>query len=176
MKTLSLAAILMAATLAMVNPTSAQSEKEVMMTGTIVSTSPDETIIRTEQGNLKCKFKDGVERPANLAPGALVTFWVDEDDADDNAPGEKMEDETYTILRMTVTPAAAPTPPPAAATPPPARAETPAPEPTAVADPVDTDDQLPDTASPLVAIGIMGLLALAGSLGIRRWRRHSTSM
>ena len=50
-------------------------------------------------------------------------MWVDEDDVDDNPPGEEMEKESYTILRMSVTPAAVPpptnTPEPATPTTPP---------------------------------------------------------
>jgi hypothetical protein len=173
MRTISLAAILLATlTLVMVNATGAQSEKEVMMTGTFVRDDGDKMIIRTSQGEQTFKMQSGANRPADLTPGAQVTMWVDEDDADDNPPGEEVEDETYTVFRMTVVPAAAPppatTPEPAApVTPPPAQAPPPTtPEPAPVA------DELPATASPLALIGILGLVALASGFGIRKLRRR----
>jgi len=200
MKTISLAAFLLAA-FTWVNPVGAQTPggtstpetstptktadgkdpKEVMMLGTIVSAaSPDYLIIKTASGNQKFKFKSGVTRPANLKPGMQVTMWVDEDDADDNPPGEKPESETYTIYRMTVADAVPPpapateTPPAPAATPstpPPAE---PAPQRTPTTPAPTTHAELPDTASPLTAIALMGLLALIGAIGVRR-RRHSLS-
>jgi LPXTG-motif cell wall-anchored protein len=158
-------------------PTTTGDPKEVMMIGTIVSAAnPDYLIIKTAAGNQKFKFKDKAMRPADLKPGTQVTMWVDEDDADDNPPGEKPESETYTIFRMTVAdaapppaPAATPTPAPAASTPPPP-AEPAQPAPTTPA-PV-ARETLPDTASPLTAFAIIGLLALIGAIGVRR-RRHS---
>ena len=70
MRTISLAAILLATlTLVMVNATGAQSEKEVMMTGTVVRAEGDNLINKTAQGDLTCKFKEGVARPAGLPPG-----------------------------------------------------------------------------------------------------------
>jgi len=157
-------------------PTTTGDPKEVMMIGTIVSAAnPDYLIIKTAAGNQKFEFKDKAMRPADLKPGTQVTMWVDEDDADDNPPGEKPESETYTIFRMTVADAASPpapetpaTPAPAASTPPPAEPAQPAPTTPAPA----TRDELPDTASPLTAVAIMGLLALIGAIGVRR-RRHS---
>jgi len=154
--------------------------KEVMMLGTVVSAAnPDYVIIKVASGNQKFKFKDGAARPANLKPGMQVTMWVDEDDADDNPPGEKPESETYTVSRMTVADAAPPpapvaeTPPaptPAPATPPPAETPKTTPAPTTTSAPTRTE--LPDTASPLAAVGILGLLALIGAVGVR-WRRLS---
>jgi hypothetical protein len=150
--------------------------KEVMMLGTIVSAAnPDYLIIKTASGNQKFKFKEGVTRPADLKPGMQVTMWVDEDDADDNPPGEKPESETYTVYRMTVADAAPPpapveppaTPAPAQTTPPPAPAQPAQPAPS---QPAPTRESLPDTASPLTGIAILGILALIGAIGVRRRR------
>jgi cell division septation protein DedD len=178
MKTISLAAILLATlTLVMVNATGAQSEKEVMMTGTVVRADGDKWIINTAQGEQTFKFKSGVMPPAGLAPGAQVTMWVDEDDADDNPPGEEVEKETYTVFRMSITPAATPppatTPEPAApATPPPSTSAPTTPPPT-TPDPAPVSEELPATASPLALIGILGLVALASGIGLRARRRHT---
>jgi LPXTG-motif cell wall-anchored protein len=186
-KKISLAAFLLA-TLAWANaagaqtsggtstPTTTGDPKEVMMIGTIVSAAnPDYLIIKVASGNQKFKFKDKAMRPADLKPGTQVTMWVDEDDADDNPPGEKPESETYTVYRMTVAdaapppaPATTPTPAPAASAPPPAEPAQPAPTTPAPA----ARAELPDTASPLTAFAILGLLALIGAVGVRR-RRHS---
>jgi len=156
--------------------TPSSSEKEVMMLGTIVSAAnPDYLIVKTASGNQKFKFKSGVTRPPDLKPGMQVTMWVDEDDADDNPPGEKPESETYTIYRMTVADAV---PPPTEATPPvppaPERATPPPPAEPAqpAATPPPARATLPETASPLAAFAVMGLLALIGAIGVRR-RRHS---
>jgi LPXTG-motif cell wall-anchored protein len=148
-----------------------------MMMGTVVSAAnPDYLIIKVASGNQKFKFKDKAMRPADLKPGTQVTMWVDEDDADDNPPGEKPESETYTVYRMTVADA---TPPPAPVTPPPTPAPAAsAPPPAEPAQPAPTTpapaarDELPNTASPLTAMAILGLLALIGAIGVRR-RRHS---
>ncbi len=176
MKTISLAAILLATlTLVMVNATGAQSEKEVMMTGTVVRADGDKWIIKTAQGEQTFKFKSGVTPPAGLAPGAQVTMWVDEDDVDDNPPGEEVEKETYTVFRMTVAPAAPPpttTPEPATPTTPPPSEPAPTTPPPSTPEPAPVSDELPATASPLALIGILGLVALASGYGIRRLRRR----
>lgn len=177
MKKISLEAILLAAlTLVMANATAADDKPDVMMTGTIVAVQGDELKIRTaDVGVQTFKFKEGVERPANLAVGTNVTVWVDPDDADDNPPGEKIEKETYTIHRIQVAAAE----PPKTAAPPPAQTQAPPPverQPAAPpAEETAPQEELPATASPLPAIGILGLLAIAGGLTLRM-KRHARSM
>jgi LPXTG-motif cell wall-anchored protein len=40
-------------------------------------------------------------------------------------------------------------------------------------DPANADSELPETASPAMTFGLMGLLALAGGLIVKRWRTRS---
>jgi hypothetical protein len=189
MKTFNLAAAIGVAVLTMVvaSPvvTRADDKDDVMMTGTIVSIDGEKYTIRVPEGDRIFKFKEGVAVPPNLAPGTQVTMWIDEDDVDDNPPGEKVESETYTIHRIsvgapggtgmadtsrTMTP---PTPAPAAPVTPPV---TPAPvAPQATAPPAQPMTELPQTASPLYAVGVLGFLFFAGGIGmtIWSWRRAS---
>jgi hypothetical protein len=100
-------------------------------------------------------------------------MMVDEDDVDDNPPGEKVESEVYTIHQISVVEAQAPpitdVPPPATPAPAEPAPVTPPPVTSAPAEPVT---ELPETASPVEVLGLVGLVAFASGMGLTIWQKR----
>jgi hypothetical protein len=128
----------------------------VTVTGTVVSLVDEVLVVSTDRGNLTFDLDKSTEMPANIAVGNRITVSYDSDDD----PADKMD-----ARKIVMAPA------PSAVTPvtPVSPTPTPAPQPETSAPAYDEEPaELPATASPLPLVGGMGLLALAGSLLLRR--------
>jgi hypothetical protein len=116
------------------------------VTGTVVSTSGDEVVLRTPSGEQTFMLSSTVDR-TQLTTGNSVTVWYD-------APVTAGDRGTITRITM----ASEPTTP---------RTET------GAATSTTTSDELPATAGFLPLLGLIGLLALGGGLLMRKGSRSS---
>ena len=131
----------------------------VTITGTVVSVDGDVLVLSTDKGNLTFDMDKDTVRPANIAVGNRITVSYDSDDK----TTDKM-DARQIVMAPEVSSI---TPTPTTTTPEPTRVQA---EPTTT--PVDEEPrELPATASPLPMVGVLGLLALAGGLMLRKPRR-----
>lgn len=141
--------------LALAVPAMAQSEQTA--SGTVVSSSATQLVIKTADGRQMTFVVDSDSNaPANLPQGAPVTVRYHDMNG------------TFHAANVSATAAAPSTTQTTPST------DTTAPDTTATAAP-DTDTgsrQLPATASPLPLLGLSGLLALGGGLGARLLRRR----
>ena len=135
----------------------------VTITGTVVSVDGDVLVLSTDKGNLTFDLDKDTVRPATLPVGSRITISYDSDDK----VTDKMD-----ARQIVMAPAVSSiTPPPTTPAPEPTRVQS-EPTPTPTTTPVNEEStELPATASPLPLVGVLGLLALAGGLMLRKPRR-----
>ena len=113
-------------------------------TGTVVSSTATSLVIKTEGGQEKAFVVDAYsDIPATLDVGAMVTV-----------ESQALADGRYQVTKVTT--GATGTVPDTGTTG------------TTATDPYNTAQELPGTASPLLLVGLAGLAAIGGGLGLRR--------
>lgn len=167
MKTISMLAILV---LALALPARAQMGGS-SVTGTVVTVSADNLVVRTATGEMSFKMAATVDRPANLAAGSQVTVMYTPPD-----PGYGNQNVATKITMAGATSAEQPksqTPmssEPTTQTPAAQESRQPA-ERTSSAGGTKSEE-LPATASPLPLLGLLGLTSLGVGFAMR-WNRSS---
>jgi hypothetical protein len=163
----SLVGMLSVLALALAVPILAQSEQTA--SGTVVSSSPTQIVVRTTDGRQMTFMVDADSKvPGNLQQGSSVTVRYHDMNGTLHAANVSATSGTGTAT-STTQPAADPTGNDArtAATP-----ETTATTRATATDPDTGTTRMPATASPLPLVGLSGLIALAGGLGARALRRR----
>lgn len=128
-----------------------------MVKGTVVSMDGGVVVLRTTEGTEESfTIGTGVQVPTGVTSGTMVVLTV----------GDTEGSTLVSAISVSATGSTAATP---------ATASTPATQSGSMEtpDPASADSELPETASPTMTYGLLGLLALAGGLLAKRWRTRS---